>query len=151
MNKVFETWVPANPLNLNETLLAMKAYAPFHHLYAVAMCYSISNNQSERVPLPAKALHAASQCRMVEELIKVAGISLNMALEAARNEPQPANRVFSPQNWIKTKGCLSGINGAIRNYFNMLPMMPGGTDIKKKLDEATSLTDIDFEDRWSAD
>jgi hypothetical protein len=70
---------------------------------------------------------------VVEEIMKVAGISLNMALEAAANEPQPANRVFSPQNWIKTKGCLAGINGAIRNYFGMLPMMPGGAEIKKKI------------------
>jgi hypothetical protein len=70
----------------------------------------------------------------------VAGIRLNMALEAAANEPQPANRVFSPQNWVTTKGCLSGINGAIRNCFNMLPMMPGGGEIKKKLtaDDATA-------------
>ena len=68
---------------------------------------------------------------MVDEIVKVAGISLNMALEAAANEPQPPNRVFSPQNWIKTKGCLAGINGAIRNYFNMLTMMPGGAEIKK--------------------
>jgi hypothetical protein len=88
---------------------------------------------------------------MVDEIVKVAGISLNMALEAAANEPQPANRVFSPQNWIKTKGCLSGINGAIRNYFNMLPMMPGGAEIKKKLSGATLLRPEDFEYRWSAD
>jgi hypothetical protein len=88
---------------------------------------------------------------MVDEIVKVAGISLNMALEAAANEPQPTNRVFSPQNWIKTKGCLSGINGAIRNYFSMLPMMPGGTDIKKKLTSATQLQAEDFEYRWTAD
>jgi AIPR protein len=30
MNEVMKTWVQANPLNLNETLLAMRAYAPFH-------------------------------------------------------------------------------------------------------------------------
>jgi AIPR protein len=47
MIEVLKTWVPANPLNLNETLLAMRAYAPFHHLYAVEMCFSISNNQSD--------------------------------------------------------------------------------------------------------
>jgi hypothetical protein len=74
-----------------------------------------------------------------------------MALEAAANEPQPPNRVFSPQNWIKTKGCLAGINGAIRNYFNMLPMMPGAAEIKKKLIGAPQLRPEDFEYRWSAD
>ena len=43
--------------------------------------------------------------------------------------------MFSPQNWIKTKGCLSNINMAVRNYFNMLNVMPGGAEIKKKLNE----------------
>lgn len=151
MNEVMKTWVPANPLNLNETLLAMRAYAPFHHLYAVEMCFSISNNQSEKVASPSKSYEAASRAGMVDEIVKVAGISLNMALEAAANEAQPANRVFSPQNWIKTKGCLAGINGAIRNYFGMLPMMPGGAEIKKKLIGATQLRPEDFEYRWSAD
>lgn len=151
MNEVMETWVNANPLNLNETLLAMKAYAPYHHLYAIGMCFSISNNQAERVPSPNKSYEAAVKAGMDHEIVKVAAISLNMALEAAANEPQPANRVFSPQNWIKTKSCLSGINGAIRNYFSMLPMMPGGAEIKKKLSEATSLRPEDFEYRWSAD
>lgn len=129
----------------------MKAYAPYHHLYAIGMCFSISNNQSEKVANPSKSYEAASKAGMVDEIVKVAGISLNMALEAAANEPQPANRVFSPQNWIKTKGCLSGINGAIRNYFSMLPMMPGGPEIKKRLSEATLLRPENFDERWSAD
>ncbi len=151
MKAVMEMWVNANPLSLNETLLAMKAYAPYHHLYAVGMCFSILNNQSERVPIPSKAYKVADAAGMVHEIVKIAGVSLNMALEAAANEPQPANRVFSPQNWVKTKSCLSGINGAIRNYSNMLPMMPGGAAIKKKLTEATQLQTEDFEYRWSAD
>jgi hypothetical protein len=151
MKAVMKMWVTANPLSLNETLLAMKAYAPYHHLYAVGMCFSIMNNQSERVPFPSRAYKVADAVGMVNEIVKIAGVSLNMALEAAANEPQPANRVFSPQNWVKTKSCLSGINGAIRNYSNMLPMMPGGADIKKKLTEATQLQPEDFEYRWSAD
>lgn len=151
MTEVQSTWVETNPLNFNETLLAMKAYAPFHHLYAIEMCFSISNNQAEKVASPSKSYAAARKAGMVEEIVKGAGISLNMALEAAANEPQLARRVFSPQNWIKTKACLAGINGAIRNYLSMLPMMPGGPDIKKRLTEATLLTTGDFEYRWSAD
>ena len=151
MNKVLKTWVSENPLNLNQTLLAMRAYAPFHHLYAIAMCFSITNNQSERVPSPSKAYEISVVSGMIDEIVKVAGISLNMALEAAANEQQPANRVFSPQNWIKSKSCLSCINGAIRNYFSMLPMMPGGAEIKKKLTDATKLNNEDFEYRLAAD
>jgi len=151
MNKVMETWIPENPLNLNETLLAMKAYAPYHHLYAIAMCFSIINNQSGRVPIPSKAYEAAKASGMVDELVKVGGISLNMALEAAANASLPENRVFSPQNWIKSKACLSGINGAISTYFSMLPMVPGGTEIKKRLVDSMALKVEDFEYRWSAD
>lgn len=153
MNHVLKTWVPENPLSLNETLLAMRAYAPFHQLYAIAMCFSISNNQADRVPSPSKSYEVAlaSGAGMIEEIVKIAGISLNLALEAAANEQQQGNRVFSPQNWIKSKTCLSGINGAIRNYFSMLPMMPGGADVKKKLTEATAMKSEDFEYRWSAD
>lgn len=151
MQEILKAWIDTNPLNLNETLLAMKAYAPYHHLYAIGMCFSISNNQAERVPSPSKSYAAAAKVGMVQEIVKVAGISLNMALEVAANEAQPANRVFSPQNWVKSKACLAGINGALRNYFSMLPMMPGGPDFKKKLNEATALKPEDFEYRWSAD
>ncbi|TAN01871.1 MAG: AIPR protein [Chitinophagaceae bacterium] len=149
--EILKTWSNENPLGLNETLLAMKAYAPYHHLYAVSMCFAIANNQAERVPFPSKCLDKAVQDNMVAEIIKIAGVSLNMALEAAANEPQPQNRVFSPQNWIKAKSCLAGINGAIRNYFSMLPLMPGGQEIKNRLNRTLELQPEDFEYRWAAD
>lgn len=151
MHAVRRTWVSDNPLSLNETLLAMKAYAPYHHLYAVAMCFAISSNQSDRVSNPARAWQAAEAAGMVDEIVRLGGTALNMALEAAANETQPPNRVFSPQNWIKTKGCLSNINMAVRNYFNMLNVMPGGAEIKKKLNDAAVLPQEAFEYRWSAD
>ena len=151
MNEVQSTWVPANPLSLNETLLAMKAYAPYHHLYAVAMIFAISSNQSDRVPSAHKALGSAQAANMVDEIVRIAGTCLNMALEAAANEPQPANRVFSPQNWVKSKACLAGINGAVRNYLNMLKGFPGGAEVKKRLDEATVLPTDAYEYRLSAD
>ena len=146
-----KAWKNENPLGLNETLLAMKAYAPFHHLYAISMCFAIANNQAERVPSPAKCLDKALKTNMLDEIIKISGISINMALEAAANEPQQMNRVFSPHNWIKAKGCLAGINGAIRNYFSMLPMIPGGQEIKNKLNATLTLNQEDFEYRWAAD
>jgi hypothetical protein len=151
MIAVRRTWVTDNPLGLNETLLAMKAYAPYHHLYAVAMCFAISSNQSDRVPSPARAWKTAEAVRMVDDIVRIAGTCLNIALETAANEPQQANRVFSPQNWIKTKGCLSGINGAVRNWMHMVGSMPGGADMKAKLNEAAMLPQDAFEYRWSAD
>jgi hypothetical protein len=151
MQAIRRTWAKDNPLGLNETLLVMRAYAPYHHLYAVSMCFAISNGQADRVPSPEACLASAESAGMVDEIVKIAGSSLNMALEAAANEPLPANRVFSPQNWIKTKTCLAGINFAIRNYFNMLPLMPGGRDVKARLDAALALGTEAFEYRWAAD
>lgn len=151
MQAVMRTWGKDNPLSLNETLLVMRAYAPYHHLYAVSMCFAISNNQADRVPSPEACLAKAGSAGMVDDIVKIAGVSLNMALEAAANEPQQANRVFSPQNWIKAKTCLAGINFAIRNYFNMLPVMPGGKDMKGRLDGALALDAEAFEYRWAAD
>lgn len=151
MQAVMRTWGKDNPLSLNETLLVMRAYAPYHHLYAVSMCFAISNNQADRVPSPEACLAKAESAGMVDDIVKIAGVSLNMALEAAANEPQQANRVFSPQNWIKAKTCLAGINFAIRNYFNMLPLMPGGKDMKGRLDGALALDAEAFECRWAAD
>jgi hypothetical protein len=149
--EIMKTWSKENPLGLNESLLAMKAYAPYHLLYAVSMCFSIYNNQVDRVPSPIKCHEKLVESGMVDEIIKIAGVSLNMALEAAQNEPQVQNRVFSPHNWIKAKSCLAGINGAIRNYFNMLQFLPGGQEIKKKLDTTLKLKSEDFESRWAAD
>ncbi len=152
MNQVTKTWSKTNPLGLNETLLAMRAYAPYHHLYAVSMCFAIANKQADRVPDPGACFLKAHAAGMVDEIVQIAGRSLNMALEAAANEAQPANRVFSPQNWIKAKTCLAGINFAIRNYFGMLPLMPqGGKEMKAKLDAALSLEVEEFEYRWAAD
>ena len=88
---------------------------------------------------------------MISEVVRIAGQSLNMALKTATNAPQQSNRVFSPQNWIKSKPCLDGINNAIGVYFNMLDMMEGGVDVKKRLNEATILPVEAFEYRWSAD
>lgn len=151
MGRILKAWGKDNPLGLNETLLVMRSYAPYHHLYAVSMCFAIANNQADRVPSPDACLIKAQGNSMVDDIVKIGGVCLNMALEAAANEPQPANRVFSPQNWIKAKTCLAGINFAIRNYFNMLPLMPGGTEMKAKLDVALGLETGDFEYRWAAD
>lgn len=151
MRLISVAWSKTNPLGLNETLLAMRAYAPYHHLYAISMCFAIANNLADRVPDPDTCYIKASEAGMVEEIMRIGGTSLNMALEAAANEQQPANRVFSPQNWIKAKSCLAGINFAVRNYFGMLPLMPGGKDMKAKLDAALTLESEGFEYRWAAD
>jgi hypothetical protein len=84
-------------------------------------------------------LAKAEAAGVVDQVVDMAGTCLNTALEAAANEPLPANRVFSPQNWIKTKTCLAGIRAAIQQYFAMLPSMPGGKDLSLKLRTALTM------------
>ncbi|MDX2471733.1 MAG: AIPR family protein, partial [SAR324 cluster bacterium] len=150
--EIKKNWIKENPLALNESLLAMKAYAPNHHLYAISLCFCVANNiGSNLVPDPEITYAKALNANLVDQIVAMAGTCLNSALEAAANEPQVNNRVFSPQNWIKTKSCLSGIRAAIRQYFTMLPAMPNGLELKKNLQEPMQLENSDFSDRWTAD
>ncbi len=153
MQEIMKCWTSENILGLNETLLAMKAYAPYHQLYAVSMCYSIVSNLPEMVPGPKASWDQAVAKNQVEQIVKIAGSCLNTALEAAANEPQPANRVFSPQNWVKAKACLSAINAAIRQYFSMLPTlpMPGAKELSLQLKNTLTLPRDSFDYRWAAD
>ena len=88
---------------------------------------------------------------MLDVVVQFAGGCLNIALESAASEPLPNNRVFSPQNWIKTKSCLAGIRAQVKNTVMMMPMMPGGAETKKKLDAALHLAPEDFSERYTAD
>ncbi|MCY4409851.1 MAG: AIPR family protein [Caldilineaceae bacterium] len=151
MQEVRLRWKKDNPLGLNESLLAMQAYAPFHHLYAVSLCFCVANNMGQGVPDPVIAYERADTADLVSQVVDSAGACLNSALEAAANEPQPPNRVFSPQNWIKTKSCLAGIRLAINQYFMMLPAMPNGRELHQRLREGLKMDADQFKERWAAD
>lgn len=149
MQEIKIRWEKDNPLSLNESLLAMRAYAPYHHLYAVSLFFCQVSNVGQRVPNPTRTFQKASEANLVGQIVDSAGICLNGALEAAANEAQPANRVFSPQNWIKTKTCLAGIRQAVGQYFTMLPAMH--RELNENLCVSLKMEDRQFEDRWAAD
>ena len=151
MQEIRKRWKKENPLSLNESLLAMRSYAPYHHLYAVSLFFCQVNGMGQAVPNPAVAFAKALAANLVGQLVDSAGTCLNSALEAAANEPQPANRVFSPQNWIRTKTCLAGIRQAIGQYFNILPAMPDAGELNQTLRTALKMENEQFEDRWAAD
>lgn len=151
MQGIWLRWSKENPLSLNESLLAMRAYAPNHHLFAVSLCFCVLNGMAEGVPNPALAYEKLMAGSCFDQILDIAGTCLNSALEAAANEPQPQNRVFSPQNWIKTKSCLAGIRAAIRQYFAMLPTMPNGKEMNQQIKNAMVMESSTFETRWTAD
>ena len=152
MREIRQRWDGENRLSLNASLLAMRTFATYHHLYAVSLFFCHVNGiGGQAVPQPSTTFTRASEANLVGQIVDSAGTCLNSALEAAANEPQPMNRVFSPQNWIKTKMCLAGIRQAIGQYFNMLPAMPGGSDLNEKFRTALQMQSGEFEDRWAAD
>ena len=151
MQAVRKRWDKDNPLGLNESLLAMQAYAPYHHLYAISLCFCVLNGRGQDVPDPVIAYEKASSANLVSQIVDMAGTCLNSALEAAANELQPPNRVFSPQNWIKTKACLAGIRLAINQYSTMLPAMPNGREQSQRLRQALTMGNDQFKERWAAD
>jgi hypothetical protein len=151
MREIWKRWEKDNPLGLNESLLAMRAYAPYNHLYAVSLCICQANFKGEGIPDPSVAYAKASAANLIGQVVDVAGTCLNSALAAAEGAPQPANRIFSPQNWIKTKTCLADIRQAIGQYFNLLPAMPGGREQIQKLRDSLKMDASQFHERWAAD
>jgi hypothetical protein len=151
MKEIMKNWTDENPLGLNETLLTMKAYAPFHHLYAVSMMFAIGNNKSDRVPAPSITWENAKANGMVEQIVKTTGRCLNTALKVASNRSLPNNTIFSPQNWIKSKQSLNDINAAIEQYIDMLPIMEGGEQQFEKLKKTITVGQEQFEYRLQAE
>lgn len=148
---VHEKWNGDNPLGLNEALLAMKAYASYHHLFTVSVLFSEINKMQDLVPSPDVALRKLKESDMLDTVIELTGQCLNMAFEIAVDDASQSSRVFSPQNWSKAKASLRDIRSAVKQYLMSARMMPGGKQMIDNLNNGLKMTNSDFESRWSAD
>lgn len=144
-------WVNDNPMGLNESLLAMKAYAPHHHLYTISMFFCEVNKMPESVPNPAEAYELLKKNDLLDTIVDMAGQCLNMAFETASSEIVESGKIFSPQNWIKAKASLKDIRSAVKNQMCALKFAPGGKEIIDKINKGLKMETTDFESRWSAD
>ncbi len=149
--EVIAKWNVDNPMQLNETLLAMKSYAPYHHLYAISVLFCVIANMPENVPDPARVLECLKHSGQLDAIVEMTGNCLNMAFENASAEAQDNGKIFSPQNWVKNKGCLRNIKEAVRLQYNTLKYTPDGKKIYDEMAKALKLETVDFESRWSAD
>ncbi len=148
---VISKWNKENPMALNESLLAMKAYAPYHHLFAISVIFCEINKMPESVPNPAVAIEKLKSSGLLDYVVEMAGKCLNSALENASAEASNDDKIFSPQNWIKAKASLKDTRNAIRSSLQMLKLLPEGMEVVKKLSEGLSMDKEDFESRWTAD
>ena len=148
---VYKNWGNDNPLGLNEALIALKAYAPYHHLFAVSVLFCEINKMQDLVPNPAVAMQKLRDNDLLDTVIELAGQCLNMGFEIALDDASQNNKVFSPPNWTKAKASLRDIRTAVKQYLMTVRMTPGGKDILDKLNTGLKMSNDDFESRWSAD
>ena len=155
LNVLFSTlyakWDKDNPMGLNETLLAMKSYAPYHQLYAISVIFCEINKMNDSVPSPAVVLKKLNAGGLLDTVVETAGSCLNMALETASSEATDSGKMFVPQNWIKSKTSLKDLRTAIKQYLASLKMMPGGKQVLSQLNANLEMNKEDFDSRWSAD
>lgn len=147
MQEIMKGWNSSNPFGLNESLLAMKSYVPYHVFYAVSQFFAIASSHSDRVPSPKMTYQRAGKKDILEQIVRMAASCLNVAIETASNEQSSSGKIFSPQNWVKTKTCLGGIKTAVMTQLAMLPTFPGGKGLKESL----AIPGETFEYRWEAD
>ena len=143
---VMSKWIKDNPLGLNESLLAMKSYAPYHHLYAISLFFCVINQIPESVIPPKLALKKLQDNQLLDEVVSMAGNCLNTALTNANEEYIQSKKVFSPQNWIKQKGSLKGVREAINSTINMLKIVPIGKETYERLKKGLQTDSASFED-----
>lgn len=148
---LYEKWNKDNPMGLNETLLAMKAYAPFHQLYAISVIACEVNKMNESVPSPSIVLKKLKDSGLLDTVIDTAGSCLNMALETASSEAAENGKMFVPQNWIKSKTSLKDLRTAVKMYLSTLKSMPGGKQVLAQFNNGLAMNNEDFEVRWTAD
>ena len=148
---VYKNWNSDNPLSLNEALIAMKAYAPYHHLFAVSVLVCEINKMQDLVPNPATVLKKLKHSGQMDGVIELTGQCMNMAFETALEDASQNNKVFSPQNWSKAKASLKDIRTAIKQYLIVTKTVPGGKQIIEGLNNSLQMSKDDFESRWTAD
>ena len=146
-NRIIEKWTDDNPLSIDETILTMKAYAPYHLLFAISSVVAKCNNKSD-VPLPSEIYRIAQEHQLVEPLIAIAANCMNNAFTTAKDSAAASQRDFIPQNWIKSKASIDAIRGAVTNYVSFISMM---SEEQKKMKDYLKMGAEHFQYVLSAD
>lgn len=114
-----------------------------------AIVFAEVSNMSEMVPRPSKVLAQLKECGMMDTIINIAGKTLNRAFKNANSKAVAENRVFSPQNWIKSKASIVSLTEALRVRLDA--MEDDETNLGAKVQSCCKLEKQDFESRWTAD
>jgi hypothetical protein len=146
---VLTKWMPENPLNMNETLFALKSYAIMHHLYAISVFFSETSGMSDMVPRPSVVLKQLKENDMMEYIVKKSGRALNRAFLNAQSKYKSDEKIFTPPNWLKSKASINAITEAIR--FQLDNIEDESPEYDKKIKNCCKIDKQHFESRWSAE
>lgn len=116
----------------------------YHVLFSVSALIAHMNGQPQTVPDPSQTLPAA--CR-ASELLPHAATCVDKALHNAIASAQAANKVFSPQNWLKRIESVRDQLLVASTIASLLPTLPNG----KALADLVHLSPAAFQQRWSAE
>jgi AIPR protein len=101
LNAIDQHWPQ---LDINEAVKAVKGAARFHMLFVVSQLFAYASNQSDKVPLPAATIPALTHAGMI---LSQAKQCINQALQQAITQSVAMGKVFSPQNWLKSKSAVN--------------------------------------------
>lgn len=144
-------WEPDSLKSLDENLITIKAYGPYHHLFAISMVFCELNKMSEGVPSPSLALQKLKDSGFLDQVVGLAGQCVSSALRLAVDDAAAVNKPLNTQNWSKNKNSLKEIRAQVRAALTPNIMWPGSVEQIKKYAEALHLPNEAFETRWTAD
>jgi len=144
-----QTWLNAIDeafpnLALNDVLKAGKSYVKYHLLFSVSAIIACVNKQPQMVIEPHFTMEATARAAQV---LPHAANCLENALQAALNTAQLNNKVFSPQNWLKSIQSVQGQMLVAGTIAGMLPTIPNSAELLEAIKAPLDA----FHPRWSAD
>lgn len=131
-------------LALNDVLKAGRSYVKYHILFSVSAIFSSVNKQPMQVIEPHFTLKG---CGRAGQILPHAANCLENALQAALSNAQLANKVFSPQNWLKSGQSVQGQMLVAGTIAGMLPTIPNSAELLEAMKAPLDA----FHPRWSAD
>jgi hypothetical protein len=132
-------------LGLNDALKAGRSYIRLHLLYAVSALIAQASGQSDKVPMPAATSGMATNT--ANEVLAMAVSCLNRALEQAVLNAQASGKVFSPQNWFRSRASIDSENLVIGTTVDAMRMFSDGQAAVEKLRIAPAQLGL----RWTAE
>lgn len=133
-------------LGVNEAVKAVRGSTRFHLLFGVSQLFACASNQLDKVPEPAATLGAL---KFAGTILSHAATCINQAVAQAYARAAAEQKIFSPQNWLKSKGAVSDEQLVAGTVVNVLRGM-GSPETRAVIESLVVAADR-FSFRWSAD